>query len=119
MRRSSSIATAEFHSLSDADVDIAAQDGADEASSFSSAVTASPHVCARASAIHAFGCARPALPAACSTVSSTQLQVVPADVCASAVFEHMPSSLAANSAEMPEGRQFAQRTQEIVYEGDP
>jgi hypothetical protein len=117
VRRSSSIATAEFHS--DADVDIAAQDGADEASSFSSAVTALPHVCVRACASHALGCARPAFRTACSTVSRTQLQVVPADVCVSEVVEDMPSSLAPNSAEMPEGGQVAQRTQEFVYEGDP
>ena len=46
VRRSSSIATTEVHN--DAGVDIAAQDGADEASSFSSAVTVSPPcLCAR------------------------------------------------------------------------
>jgi hypothetical protein len=117
VRRSSSIATAEFHG--DAGVDIAAQDGADEASSFSSAVTALPHACVCARAIHAFGCARPAFRPARSTVSRTQLQVVPADVCASEVVEDMPSSLAPNSAEMQEGGQCAQRIQEFVYEGDP
>ena len=53
VRRSNSIAKAEFPN--DADVDIAAQDAADEAGSFSSAVTALPHACVCARAIHAFG----------------------------------------------------------------
>jgi hypothetical protein len=86
MGRSSSIATAKVHS--------AAQNGADEAGSFSSAVPM--RMCAPVPATHLVEHGLPSAQRA--SRSHTQLQVVPADVCASEVVVDMPSSPAANSA---------------------